>query len=137
MSKQLAEAVQADFIFPGSVFFQDRLRAACISGSEIALFDLGMAHPDVFSFFASAHSSENTASTSALVGVLNTLCAITRAVCKRSYVVAAAMTSESGKLAASISSTLPSNAVLVSFIVMGALEVVEINWELTSEGGAA
>lgn len=122
-------AIEVPGLVPTGVFAIATKREAYSSAAQQVWLDMCRAHPDVLAAFAARHSSENTASTSALLAVLNTLCAITKAVRNRSYVIAAAVTSESGSLSASISSTLESNAVLSSFLVMGAIEVVEINWE--------
>lgn len=122
------QAATVNQLTPQSVCFQTFQRAYGTTASEVVLIDLTLAHPSVLNALAAAHKCENTANTSELLGVFKTLCAITKAVRNRSYVIAAALTSESGRLSASISSTLPSNAVLDSFIVFDLLEVVEITW---------
>lgn len=110
----------------GRVYFlSERRRVGGAPGAE-ALLDFSLAHPDVIATELAVHSSENTAKTSALVGAVKTLLAITAAVTSRSYVVAAARTSESGKSAASIAAHLALNSATRSFLVMGALDVIEV-----------
>lgn len=122
---------------PQRVAFVTYDRGYGIAASEQVLVDLSQLHPKARNELAVEHSCENTASASALLGVFKTLCAIAMAVRNRSYVIAAARISQSGSLSASISSTLPSNAVLSSFIVFDVLEVVEINWPNMISSGAA
>ena len=113
-------------IEPGGVYAIALVRDEGTAVRRDRMIDLSRAHPDVLAALASAISSENTANTSALLGSLRTLLAIATAVRNRSYVIAAAVTSESGMLSASISSTRASNAL---FIVMGALEVAELSFD--------
>jgi hypothetical protein len=128
VSNHLIQAARVKAPTPQRVFFITQDRCYGKTDSESVMVDLSQAHPKLRNELAAVHSCENTASTSALLGMFKTLCAIAAAVRNRSYVIAAASTSQSGKLSASISSTLPSNAVLDSFIVFDLLEVVEITW---------
>jgi len=128
VSDPLIQAARVAQPTPQSVCFKTYARGYGQTTVEDVLVDLSQAHPKVRNALAASHSCENTVSTSALLGVFKTLCEMAKAVRNRSYVIAAASTSQSGKLSASISSTLPSNAVLNSFIVFDLLEVVEITW---------
>lgn len=122
-----------DSFKPGRVYGLALVRSAGSTDSAERKLDLSRAHPDVRAHLASAMSSENTASTSALLGSFNTLLAITEAVRNRSYVIAAAVTSESSKLSSSIAFTRASKS---EFVVMGALAVLEITFDHI-EGDAA
>lgn len=115
-------------LIEGHVYWSVKMRGPGLRTTNVYTLDLNTAHPDVLASLAQAHSSENTASTSELLGFVKTLLAITKAVRNRSYVVAAALTSQSGNLSSSICEILSSNN-LPSFVFMGCLEVVEINNE--------
>lgn len=128
MQDEIKQAAQADKLTPQAVFFKTTQRKRFEISQEEVLFELTRAHPLLLEELAAKHNCSNTRSTSELLGVLKTLCAITKAVRNRSYVIAAAVTSESGRLSASIAQTLASNVVLDSCIVCDCLEVVEITW---------
>lgn len=127
----MLQPLVADAPAAGHVYLLAALRPIHMGGSGEQLFDLGLAHPDALVNLLSRLSSANTASTSELVACVKTLLAITRAVSSRSYVIAAARTSSSGRLAASISAMRASSS---DFLVMGALEVVELQFD---HGGQA
>lgn len=132
--RMLAAAVTA--VQPGRVYLATRMRQPFERTASPVLLDLGLAHPCVMEALASSHSSANTCRTSELLGAVKTLLAMATAVRSRSYVVAAAMTSESGRFMASITDTLLSKAFVgSSFIALGSLDVVEIAF--SKEGGAA
>ena len=81
----------------------------------------------------SALSSENTASTSELLGAVRMLAAIARAVRNRSYVLMAAATSDSGAALRCMAASRVSKASVKSFTLMG-LTVLEV--DLSGHGSA-
>lgn len=132
---QVSAAVAFEVI-PGRVYLATKHRRLYTREPEAVLLDLTTAHPDLLAREASAHSSPNTASVSEVLGAFSTLIAMARAVSNRSYVIAAAVTSESGRSSESICRTLASNGVVAaSFFMCKALQVEELDF--AAQNGSA